>query len=309
MSRLRGRLAAVLTATGIAAGVLGLSSCGLGNDGVLIGATNFTESRILSYLYATALNDADIESEVKELTTTEIVEPALERNQLQVMPGYLATFTEYLNVKVNGPQAPAIANNNVEQTLAAGQQLAQPRGLTILTPSAAQDENAFAVTPQYAQQNNLQTLSQLGTFSQTHPVILGAGPDCPTRPYCQPGLEQTYGIKFSNFLSLDTGGPLTVQALLQNKINLALVLSTSGFIPAYQLVVLEDDKHLQAADNVVPIVNTESATPEMIATLNKVSAVLTTQDLQHLNGLVDLQRNDPQEVAKDWLQSKGLIDP
>lgn len=290
-------------------GTLGLAGCGLGNEGVLIGATNFTESRILAYLYESALEDAGIDSEVKELTTTEIVEPALEKNQLQVMPAYLATFTEYLNLKVNGPDAPTLASNNVAKTLVNGQQLAKPRGLTILTPSAAQDQNAFAVTPQYAQANHLATLSQLGTFSQTNPVVLGAGPDCPTRPFCQPGLEQTYGIKFANFVSLDTGGPLTVQALLQNKITLGLVLSTSGYIPAYHLTVLQDDKHLQAADNVVPVVNTQAATPEMINVLNRVSAKLTTEDLQQLNGLVDLQRQDPHAVALQWLQTNGLLTP
>ena len=286
---------------------LGLSGCGFGDDGILIGATNFTESRILAYLYESVLDDAGIDSEVKELTTTEIVEPAVEKNQLQVMPAYLATFTEYLNLKGNGPNAPTVASNDVAKTFAAGQQLAQPRGLKILTPSAAQDQNAFAVTPQYAQANNLQTLSQLGTFSQNNPVILGAGPDCPTRPFCEPGLEQTYGIKFADVLSLDTGGPLTVQALLQNKITLGLVLSTSGYIPAYHLVVLQDDKHLQAADNVVPVVNAEAATPEMIDVLNRVSAKLTTEDLQQLNGLVDLQRQDPHQVAIQWLQDNGLI--
>ncbi len=287
----------------------GLSACGFGSSGTLIGTTNFTESRILGQIYSLALDNAGIETTVKELTTSEIVIPALEKNQLQVMPNYLATFTEYLNLNINGPQAPALASSSVEKTLAAGQPLAQEKGLTILTPAAAQDQNAFAVTPEFAKKNNLATLSQLGVWSQSNPVNLGAGPDCPTRPFCQPGLEETYNIKFNSFTALDTGGPLTVQALLQNKINLGLVFSSSGFIAAYDLVVLDDDKNLQAADNVIPVVNNEASTPQMVAALNGVSAKLTTQDLQELNAKVDLQRQDPLDVARDWLQSEGLIPP
>ncbi len=299
--------AAGATFVALVVATFGLVACGFGSSGTLIGTTNFTESRILGQIYYLALENAGIPATVKELTTTEIVVPALEKNQLQLMPNYLATFTEYLNVKANGPQAPAVASNNLEKTLAAGQPLAQAAGLTILTPAAAQDQNAFAVTPQFAKKNNLSTLSQLGTWSQSNPVNLGAGPDCPTRPFCQPGLEKTYDIKFASFTALDTGGPLTVQALLQDKINLGLVFSSSGFIAAYDLVVLDDDKNLQATDNVIPVVNNEASTPQMVAALNAVSAKLKTEDLQQMNAQVDLQRQDPLSVARDWMESVDLL--
>ena len=305
MSRRR-LLGPVLGVAMALASTLVVSACGLSGEGVQVGSTNFSESQILANLFAESMAYSGIPSQVKELTTTEVVEPALERNQLQVMPGYLATFTEYLNAKKNGPSAPPVSSNNVASTLAAGQPLANAAGLTILNPAAAQDQNAFAVTPAYAAANNLTTLSQLGVFSQTNPVILGAGPDCPTRPFCEPGLESTYGIKFSNFVSLDTGGPLTVQALLQGSINLGLVFSSSGFISAYDLQVLADDKHLQAADNVIPVVNTSAMTPTMAAALNAVTAQLTTEDLQNMNAQVDLERKDPVDVARAWLASHGI---
>lgn len=78
-------------------------------------------------------------------------------------------------------------------------QFAGPLGLTVLTPTVAQDQNAFAVTPAYAAVNRLARLSELGSFSLRNPVILGADPDCPMRPYCQSGLQSTYGIKFASF--------------------------------------------------------------------------------------------------------------
>lgn len=284
-----------------------VSGCAIGDEGLLIGSTNFTESRILANMYAVALEHRGLTAQVKELTTRQIVEPAVEDDQLQITPDYLSTFTEYLNVKANGPSAPPVSSSNVAKTLAAARELATPRGLTVLTPSRAADQNAFAVTAQYAATNKLVTLSQLGTFSQSNAVILGAGPDCPTAPFCEPGLEQTYGIKFASFLALDTGGPLTVQALLQNQIQLGLVFTSQGSIAANNLVVLDDDKHLQAADNIIPVVNTSALTPEIASTLNAISAKLTTKDLQQLNNAVDLQRQDPADVARTWLQANSLI--
>ena len=103
------------------ASTLVVSACGLSGDGVQVGSTNFSESQILANLFAESMEYSGIPSQVKELTTTEVVEPALERNQLQVMPGYLATFTEYLNAKKNGPSAPPVSGNNVAATLAVGQ--------------------------------------------------------------------------------------------------------------------------------------------------------------------------------------------
>ncbi|MEI6622402.1 MAG: ABC transporter substrate-binding protein [Actinomycetes bacterium] len=284
-----------------------MSGCSLGDSGLLIGATNFTESRIVAQMYALVLSNAGVPAAVKELSGREIVEPALEKGQLQITPDYLATFTTFLNAKVNGPNSTTPASNDVAATYAAAQQLAGPRGLTVLTPSAAQDQNAFAVLPEYAAANKLVTLSQLGPFSQTHAVTLGAGPDCPTRPYCQPGLQTTYGVKFAGFVSLDTGGPLTVKALQQGVIQLGLVLSSSGLVAANNLVVLVDDKHLQPADNVVPVVKTSVNTPQITELLNAVSAKLTTKDLQYLNAQVDIERKDPRDVASAWLTSVGLL--
>ncbi len=289
----------------------GISGCALTSaidgDAILVGATNFTESRILANMYALVIQHSGQKSQVKELSTREINEPALEKNQLQVTPEYLGTFTEYLNAKVNGSKAPQIASGDVAKTYKALIGLAEPRNLTVLPPSPAEDSNAFAVTANYAAQNKLATLSQMATLSQQSPVTLGAGPDCPTRPFCQPGLESTYGMKFKTFVSLDAGGPLTIQALNQGKINLGLVFSSQGTIQSQHLIVLVDDKHLEVADNIIPVLNTDAVTPSISEALNSVSKALTTNDLRSLNSQVDEQRQDPMTVARNWLQSKGLI--
>jgi len=273
---------------------------------VVVGAFGFGESKILAHLYADVLTKAGYTASVKELTNREVVEPALEKGDVQVVPEYLATLTEFLNAKVNGANPPAKASGDVDATLAALTALAQPLGITPLTPSPAADQNAFAVTKDFAGAHSLTTLSDLAAYSKSNDVRLGGPPECPKRPFCQPGLEKTYGATFSSFTSLDAGGPLTKQALKQNKVDVGLVFSSDGGVAAFNLVVLQDDKKLQNADNVVPAVKSDIVTPELTAALNALSAVLTTDDLVAMNKSVDIDRKDPAQVAQDYLTSKGL---
>ncbi len=273
---------------------------------VVVGAFGFGESKILANVYADVLKKAGYDASVKELTNREVVEPALEKGDVQVVPEYLSTLTEFLNAKVNGANPPAKASGDVEKTLAALTALATPLGLTPLTPSAAADQNAFAVPAEFATAHNLTTLSDLATYSKTNAVRLGGPPECPKRPFCRPGLQTTYGAVFSSFTSLDAGGPLTKQALKQGKIDVGLVFSSDGGVASFSLTVLTDDKMLQNADNIVPVVKTDIVSAELTAALNGVSAAMTTADLVALNKSVDIDRKDPATVAMEWLTSKGL---
>ncbi len=274
---------------------------------ITIGAFGFGESKILANLYAGALTAAGFEPSIIELTNREVVEPALESGEVQVVPEYLGTLTEFLNVKANGPDAAPLASGDVEATLAQLQTLANAVGITVLTPSPAADQNAFAVTREFAEANGLATLSDLAGYSQSNPVRLGGPPECPTRPFCQPGLEETYGMQFSEFTSLDAGGPLTKQALAQGAIDVGLVFSSDGGVAANDLVVLTDDLTLQTADNIIAAVTTSALTPALQTALDAVSAALTTEDLVQMNKMVDIDRADAATVAQEWLTSKGLV--
>ncbi len=316
----RGRrlvLAAAVTVVG-----LGLAACSSSSGGsssastspsaggpVLVAAFNFGESQLLANMYAQVLDKAGYQATVKSIGAREVVEPALEKGSadggVDVVPEYLSTFTEFLNKKVNGADAAAKASGDLQATLTAAQALAGPRGLTVLQPSQAADQNSFAVTKDFATKNNLTTLSDLAGYSG--PLVLGGPPECPQRPFCQPGLEQTYGLKFTGFKSLDAGGPLTKKALQQGQIQIGLVFSSDGGIDAFGLQVLTDDKHLQNADNVVAVVNTKVASDALTAALNGVAAALTTDELIAMNKQVDIDGADPGKVATDWLKSKSLI--
>ncbi len=303
-------LLAALTAVLLVAGCGSSGSSGSGSKAkskgkVTIGAFNFGESQILAHMYADVLNKAGYQATVKSLTTREVVEPALERNDIQVVPEYLSTLTEFLNGKANGPNAKPLASPDKGQTLAALKTLAVSRHIVPLTPSDATDENSFAVTQAFASAHNLTKTSDLSGF--TGKLVLGGPPECPTRPFCEAGLVRVYGIHFTGFKALDTGGPLTKTAIKTGKVQIGLVFSSDGGIDALGLKVLEDDKHLQNTDNVIPVVNSGADAAALEKALNGVSAALTTDDLVKLNKMVDIDRDDPDKVAKDFLQQKNLL--
>jgi osmoprotectant transport system substrate-binding protein len=199
-----------------------------GSGTVVVGGSNFTESTILANIYADVLNAAGFTSSVQAVGNRDLYLKALEAGQIQAFPEYLATVTEALNAQVNGPNPTPVASGDVQKTLTAGQQLAGQKNLTFGTPSGATDENAFAVTTAFANKLKVTTLSELASKCGDGSLALGGPPECPTRPFCQPGLEKTYGLKFKSFKQLDAGGPLTKAAIQQGQVSLGLVFSSDG---------------------------------------------------------------------------------
>ena len=136
-------------------------------------------------------------------------------------------------------------------------------------------------------------------------LVLGGPPECPDRPFCLPGLKETYGIEFADFKPLDVGGPLTVKALKGGQIDVGLLFSTSSAIVANDFVLLEDDQGLQTAENIVPLVG-EAVDDSAAELLDQVSAALTTENITELNGRVELEQEDPADVAADFLEQEGI---
>jgi len=278
-----------------------------GTNSLVIGAFNFTESQILAEVYAGALKAEGYDVSITASTNREVLAPALEAGEVQMVPEYLGTFTEFLNIKENGPDTAAVANGDVEATLGQGQALAEKVGVTLLTPSPAADQNAYAVRGDFAREFGLVTMSDLAALSATMDIRLGGPPECPQRPFCQPGLEGTYGMEIAEFVPLDAGGPLSKTALSQGSIDVSVIFSSDGGVAANDFVVLVDDLALQQVDNIVPAVISTSVTPELTAILNAVSAAMTTDDLIAMNKAVDLDRRKPADVAAEFLAAKGLV--
>ncbi|MFG3288350.1 ABC transporter substrate-binding protein [Streptomyces sp. NPDC048179] len=271
-----------------------------------IGSAGFTESDLLAQLYAQLLHQAGYRTSLLTVANRELYEPALESGQIDVVPEYAATFADWLNAKTNGPDAPPVGSPDLAATMTALRRLATPRGLTVLDPGRAVDQNAFAVTAAYAREHHLKTLSDLGASGLK--VRLAAGDECVQRPYCEPGLKKVYGIDITG---IDPKGVGTTQAKLavqHGQDQMVLTTTTDATLDQFGLVLLADDRHLQNADYVVPVVNRARAGGERVTkALDRLNDVLTTADLASMNQQVDSWRRLAQDVARSYLRDKGLL--
>ncbi|KUM99896.1 ABC transporter substrate-binding protein [Streptomyces yokosukanensis] len=271
-----------------------------------IGSAGFTESDLLAQMYAQLLNQAGYKTSILTVANRELYEPALESGQIDVVPEYAATFADWLNAKTHGADARPVGSPDLDATMKALRALAAPRGLTVLPPGRAVDQNAFAVSASYARQHHLETLSDLGASKLR--VRIAAGDECVQRPYCEPGLKKVYGI---DVIGVDPKGVGTTQAkraVQEGRDQMVLTTTTDATLDQFGLVLLADDKHLQNADYVVPVVNRSRAGSERVAkALGKLNDVLTTEDLARLNQQVDSWRRLPADVTRTWLKDKGLL--
>lgn len=259
---------------------------------------NFAESSILANIYGRALKQRGHAINYRlNLGNREVVEPALEKGAVDVYPGYAATELEF----VNGGKGEASSDMNA--TMSKLNSYLSPRGVRALQPSPAVNTNGFAVTRATADRFHLKRTSDLLPVAAG--MTLGGPPECPSRPFCQPGLQKTYGLTFKGFKALDAGGPLSKVALEKGDVDVALIFTSDGVIAAKDFVVLEDDKHLQNADNVVPIIRSSAASDDVVSLLNDISSKLTTRALIELNQASQLDRQNPDVLAQQWLSGHG----
>ncbi|WP_225845471.1 ABC transporter substrate-binding protein [Streptomyces sp. HPF1205] len=278
---------------------------GGGRGSLVIGSAGFTESAVLAQLYAKLLAAAGYRTSVRTLQDRELYEPALEQGRIDVVPEYAATFADFLGAKVNGPHARPVASPDLRATVTALTRLASARGLRVLPAGKAVDQNAFAVRKDFARRHHLTTLSDLGAAKIG--ITLAAGDECVERPFCEPGLKSVYGIDITGIDPKGVGTPLAKQAVKDGTDQMALTTTTDATLGQYGLVTLADDKHLQNADYVLPVVNAAHAgAPEVAAALGRLTAVLTTADLAALDEQVDAERRKPADAAAGYLRSKGL---
>jgi len=267
---------------------------------ITVAGFKFSEGSVLAELYGQALQHDGFTVNFKlNLGSREVVAPAIKSGQVDLYIGYAATDLEFYN------SGAGEASGDVTATVSKLNSHLQSLNLVALTPSSAVDQNAVAMTKANSQKYNATKLSDLAAIGGQ--LVLGAGPECPQRPFCQPGLQKTYGISFKSFKALDTDGPLTRAALKSNDIQVGLVFSSDADLDSLGLVVLADDKHLENADNVVPILRSQVASADAKKVLNAVSAGLTTADLVGLNAQVELQHMDPDVVTKAYLQQHNYF--
>jgi len=272
---------------------------------VIVGSTNFYEQITLGELYSQILEANGYKITRKfNLGNREIVEPALESGQIDVDAEYLATLLAFVDKdgKVAKP------TTDPKETQTGLQKALDPKGLTVLDYAQATDQNGFVVTKDTASSKNLKKLSDLAPVAGT--MVLGGPPECPTRPFCALGLKNVYGITFKDFKPLDTGGPLTITALEGKQIDVGLLFTSDPSIVAKNFVLLDDDKHLQLADNIAPVVRNALIQKDdgtLKRLLNSISAKLTQPELNDMNKQVAVDKKDSKDVAAAWLKKQGLI--
>ena len=272
---------------------------------ITVGSFNFPESVLLAYLYADALAAKGYPVRVlPNLGPRELVDPALMVGLIQLVPEYTGSALDFVSLG----EVPATAN--VVTTASALARSMTGRALVTGNAAAAQDGNAIVVTAATAARYRLRTISDLARVARQ--LVFGGPPECPERAYCLLGLRLDYGLRFREFVPLDSGGPLTLQALVAGDIGAALLFTTDPNIRARHLVVLADNRGLQPAENIVPVLRRTTVDrfgDGLLAALNAVSARLSTAALTALDAQVDLDGRAPRAVAGRWLQAQGLETP
>lgn len=280
------------------------SSSSTAKGTITIGVSGaFSESKIVAEMYAQVLEKAGYPVKRQlDLQSRKVSDAALFAGSIDVKPEYLGSESFALDPKAD-VTGDAAHNSQVLTTLEAA------KNVTVLTYSPAVDTNVFVVTKTTATKYSLANVSDLakqsGGKTLASTFVFGAPPDCATNKFCEKGLKDTYGIVFKQVKSLDFGGPSTVAALKAGGVQVGELFSTAIYEPTF--TVLVDDKNLQPADNIVPVIRNAVATDEVKSLLNAVSAKLTTDGILALNKKVDIDREDPAAVAKAFLQSQGLL--
>jgi osmoprotectant transport system substrate-binding protein len=266
-----------------------------------IGAQDFGESLILAEIYQGALEDAGYEAGIQEVGGfRDLLFGAFESGEVNLAPDYVASQLEFLNDQAGE------ATGDVDETFGFLEPLLEEKDLVGLTPSEAVDTNAFVVTEETSDDLGITTLSDLADKGAD--LTLGGPQDCESNAFCIPGLQDVYGLDMSeNFEPLDAG--LVATSLSEGAIDVGLLFSTDGRIASEGWVLLEDDKEMLAADNVFPTVSQEVVDAygdDLTSLLDDVSAELTTEDLIDLNKRYDVDKDDAEDIAADWLADHGF---
>ena len=297
-------LAAALLTGACARDVREATTTALDDDAITIASFNFPESVLLGEIYAQALEGEGFAVKRQlALGARELVEPSLQRGLVEFVPEYSGSALEFLT------GGEGLATSDEDRTHDLLRREFAERGVVVLAPAPAQDQNGFAVSRETADRYGLRSISQL--LPEAPDLAFGGPPECPERPLCLGGLEDVYGLEFGTFTPLDAGGPVSVTALRSGTVDVALFFTTAAAIEENDFVLLYDDLGLQPAENVTPVVREEVVEAHgdgFVRLVDSVSASLTTGDLRDLNARV-AEGESPDEVAAAWLAEHGLSGP
>jgi osmoprotectant transport system substrate-binding protein len=272
---------------------------GKGKPPVTLGDKNFTEQYILGELYAQALGAKGYTVRVKSnIGSSEIIDKALTSGKIDFYPEYTGVILTELAHQTRRP-------SDADEAYQAAKGFQEKRGYTLLEKTPFFDTDAVAVKPDYAEKNGLKSVADLKKLGRK--FRLGGPPEFRTRFSGLVGLKEEYGVSPA-FRPLSIG--LQYKALDSGKIDGANVFTTDGALGKGGYKVLEDPKNIFGFQNVAPVVSQkilDAQGPQFAETINAVSAKLTTEAMQRMNAAVDLDKQKPAAVAKQFLEANQLL--
>lgn len=285
----------------------GLAACGDDDEGtaVTIASQNFPEAALVTALYEVLLEDNGYAVDTKLVDTRDAYMSDFP-DEVDIVPEYLSAVGEFLNVAANGEGAEPITSNDTAATLDAVAPVADEAGITLLEPSDANSQNAFFVTPEFADAEGLTALSDL----EGQTITLAAAPDCEGRSDCEGGLSEVYGIDIEEILATGFASPETYTAVSDGEAQLGLTGTIEPTVEEDGFVRLEDDRGIQPAQNLIPAVSSDflADNDDVEGLLDDLMAALDNDTLNELLGRVTLDREKAEDVAEDFLEQEGLLD-
>ena len=267
-----------------------------GSDTVVVGSANFLDSLLIANIYAEALRAEGVEVEERfNIASREAYVPGLSDGSIDVIPEYSGALLQYVD-----PETDVTADEEVLASL----ETSLPEGLEVLEASEAQSKDVLVVTAETAEAHGLENVSDLVPLAGE--LSLGGPPEWKTRHNGIVGLQEVYGLEFESFVSLDAGGPLSLNAVTNGQVDVVDLFTTDPAIEDRGLVMLEDDQELFLAENILPLVRESAVDAEARAVLDGVSERLTTEDIRDMMRLIISERKNPALVAQDWLAAQGL---
>lgn len=286
-------------AIGVVAG-LGIASASA--DTITVGGKNFTEQQLLASMTAQLLTAKGFDVDERAGMGSAALRSAMENGQIDVYWEYTGTSLITYN-KVTDRMSP-------EDTYKKVKELDAEKGIVWLEASDANNTYALAMRKGDAEERGINSLSDLaGKVSGGEALTLASNAEFYARPDGLKPLQEEYGFEFGreNVKRMDTG--LVYQALKDGQVDVGLVFATDGRIPAFEFVVLEDDKNYFPAYALTPTVRKDvlDANPKLAEHLNALSAKLDDATMANLNASVDVQKKSVESVAETFLKEQGLI--
>ena len=276
-------------------------SAALDDDAITVGSFDFAESVLLAEIYSQSLEHAGFTVErAFALGPREFVAPALAVGLIELVPEYVGSAATFVH---RGEPADASDLESSYERLVSG---LAGHSVAALTPSSAQNANTFVVARPTAQAMGLRTLSDVAAVADD--LVFGGPPECQRRILCLVGLEERYGIEFDTVVSL-RAGPLIEQALRDGGIDVGLMFTSDAAMLSADFVELRDDRGLQPAENITPLVRVETLDrwgDELADAVDAVSTRLTTEGLRRLNAEVAGDTDRVPAIATAWLEAQGV---